>query len=205
MNKVYQACYEIRQDAGGRKGKQCPGGYWIPANKQCGKGGGKSGAKGGKMRSPGGMGMGAKAAIAAGVGTLALGGAGVAAYKNRDKIIAGVDQVGSKAREKMKERYEEAATDPKGTEAGTNAAREQMRQVSRATRVASRTVRNVAKGAEKVVGQAKSAGRRASRLAKVMVEKTKRLGEAAITSGNVGKAKESLGKQPKKEEAPPQK
>lgn len=201
MNKVYQACYEIRQDAGGRKGKQCPGGYWIPANKQCGKGGGK----GGKMRSPGGMGMGAKAALAAGGLALAGGAAGVAAYKNRDKIIKGVDQAGSKIREKMKERYEEAATDPKGTEARTNAAREQMRQVSRATGAASRTVKNVAKGAEKVVGQAKSAGRRASRLAKVTVEKTKRLGEAAVTSGNVGKAKESLGKQPKKEEAPPQK
>ncbi|WP_353258015.1 hypothetical protein [Prochlorothrix hollandica] len=40
------ACAQIRNDA--MKGKKCPGGYSIPINKQCGKGG-----KGGKMRSPG--------------------------------------------------------------------------------------------------------------------------------------------------------
>jgi len=45
---VFNACKQIRMDAGPR-GKKCPGGYSIPANKQCGgKGKGK-----GKLRSSG--------------------------------------------------------------------------------------------------------------------------------------------------------
>jgi len=43
---VFDVCAQIGMDAGPR-GKKCPGGYSIPVNKQCGKGGA------GRMRSPG--------------------------------------------------------------------------------------------------------------------------------------------------------
>lgn len=90
---------EERLDAG--KGKKCPGGYWIPANKQCGKPG--QAGKSGRMRSPGGGKMARNLAIGA-AGTLALGAGGAAlAYKNRDKIIAGVDKAGSAATKKATE------------------------------------------------------------------------------------------------------
>lgn len=74
--------------AGVKKGKQCPGGYWIPRNKQCGKPGPKmpgpkmAGAKrlrtGGAARPSGGMGR--KALLAAGI----AGGVGLYAKSRHD-------------------------------------------------------------------------------------------------------------------------
>ncbi|WP_353258017.1 hypothetical protein [Prochlorothrix hollandica] len=151
---------EVRTDMGG-KGKKCPGGYSIPANKQCGKGG-----KGGKMRSPGGGKLGRNLAIGAAGLAVAGGGAAAAAYKNRDKIVAGVDKVGAKIRSKAKQLSSEARgnigkieTNSQEEEMGKQALQQQVaaaeRGVSRATGMASRTARKVKTAAEGTVGGAK--------------------------------------------------
>lgn len=93
---VFDICQQIRMDAG--KGKKCPGGYSIPANKQCG---GKK-----KMRSPGGNRFSPGSFAVGGV----LGAAG-GAY-----AVGRAMQKGSeRARAKLAQRTAEVATGKSGT------------------------------------------------------------------------------------------
>lgn len=189
---AYDVCASIREQSrmdAGRKGKQCPGGYWIPANKQCGKGG-----KGGKMRSPGGGNLGRNLAI----GGLATVGAGALAYKGRNKIVEGVDKAGKAVREGTRAAVGKANEMIGGYQAKSQQEemnkQELMRRVSaagrgieRATGMASRTARSARSAAEGAVGGAKEVARkttrRAERIAKVA---------AGRASQGVSKAQETF-------------
>lgn len=197
VNRTYSdgtlsACAQIRDvfrmDAGGKKGKQCPGGYWIAKDKQCGKGG----KGGGKMRSPGG---GGRAAAAAGGAALATGVA--AAYANRDKIVAGVDRLGEKARQHEANRVERKSLDMNVSAKELDRAKSRQELVGRAASAASKGARQLKGAGEKV---AEISDRNATRALGGVKATARAVKNTA--SGTIGMAKQALGKQRRKQEAP---
>ena len=102
---VFDACSQIRADAG-PKGKKCPGGYSIPANKQCG---GRGRARGkGRLRTLG-PGLSVGGAVAGGVLGVGLGAATAvnAIARGEEKKRGGGSEADQKLA-KMKKLYKAA-------------------------------------------------------------------------------------------------